>query len=63
MSQPYVPHADPRTSASRRYDTLRRFIPSDEHDTMSVVFDFGDLDQPIVELDSDGCGRRVFRPP
>jgi hypothetical protein len=38
-------------------------MPSDEHDTMSVVIDLGDLDQLIVELDSDGCGRRVFRPP
>jgi hypothetical protein len=38
-------------------------LETDEHDTMRVVFDFGDLDQLIVELESDGRGRRVFLRP
>jgi hypothetical protein len=46
---------------------LERFFldafETDEHDVLSAVFDFGDLDQLIVELKSDGRGRRVFLRP
>jgi hypothetical protein len=55
------------TTRYRRATVVERLFlegfQTDEHDTMSVVIDLGDLDQLIVELDSDGCGRRVFRPP
>jgi hypothetical protein len=35
----------------------------DEHDMLSVMFDFGDLDLLVVELGSDGRGQRVFLQP